>query len=86
MDPRTDSNDVRALPEYLSKCSTKHVNQTCRYYVADKAATEQTFSDGWLRTGDILRVDENQNFWVTDRLKEVFISSSLDVMISLTVV
>ncbi|GAM37147.1 hypothetical protein TCE0_022f06816 [Talaromyces pinophilus] len=40
-------------------------------YVADKAATEQTFSDGWLRTGDILRVDENQNFWVTDRLKEM---------------
>uniref|UniRef100_A0A093VQE6 4-coumarate--CoA ligase-like 9 n=1 Tax=Talaromyces marneffei PM1 TaxID=1077442 RepID=A0A093VQE6_TALMA len=40
-------------------------------YVADKAATEQTFSDGWLKTGDILRVDEHQNFWVTDRLKEM---------------
>lgn len=75
MDPRTDSDDVRApqnifhspVPELL-------INQTCRGYVADKAATEQTFSDGWLRTGDILRVDENQNFWVTDRLKEVILS------------
>lgn len=40
-------------------------------YVGDKEATEHTFSDGWLRTGDILKVDEHQNFWVTDRLKEM---------------
>ncbi|KAL4861976.1 hypothetical protein BDV12DRAFT_179558 [Aspergillus spectabilis] len=40
-------------------------------YVGDRKATEQTFSDGWLRTGDILTIDERQNFWVTDRLKEM---------------
>ncbi|CRG86149.1 hypothetical protein PISL3812_03152 [Talaromyces islandicus] len=40
-------------------------------YIGDKAATEQTFSDGWLRTGDILKIDDQQNFWVTDRLKEM---------------
>ncbi|CAI7673267.1 unnamed protein product [Penicillium manginii] len=40
-------------------------------YVSDREATNQTFSEGWIRTGDILKIDENQNFWVTDRLKEV---------------
>ncbi|KAL2851550.1 amp dependent CoA ligase [Aspergillus pseudoustus] len=40
-------------------------------YVSDANATAQTFSDGWLRTGDILTIDEKQNFWVTDRLKEM---------------
>ncbi|KAL2218109.1 putative amp dependent CoA ligase [Thermoascus aurantiacus ATCC 26904] len=30
-----------------------------------------TFAGEWLRTGDISKVDENNNFWVTDRLKEM---------------
>lgn len=46
-----------------------------RGYVNDPVATDKTFTDGWIRSGDILRMDKNQNFWVTDRLKEVrFIS------------
>lgn len=40
-------------------------------YIKNEKATSETIRDGWLRTGDILRVDENNNFWVTDRLKEV---------------
>jgi hypothetical protein len=42
-----------------------------RGYINDPEATAATFSEGWLRTGDIMRMDEDQNFWVTDRLKEV---------------
>lgn len=42
-------------------------------YLGDEQATRETFSpDGqWLRTGDIMRVDGNNNFWITDRLKEL---------------
>lgn len=40
-------------------------------YVGDNAATRNTFSGAWLRTGDIMRVDQNGNFWITDRLKEM---------------
>ncbi|KAL3474066.1 amp dependent CoA ligase [Aspergillus californicus] len=40
-------------------------------YVSDSDATEATFSEGWIRTGDILKIDEHHNFWVTDRLKEM---------------
>lgn len=43
-----------------------------RGYINDAPATAATFSsDGWLRTGDIMRVDADGDFWVTDRLKEV---------------
>ncbi|KAJ6095922.1 AMP dependent CoA ligase [Penicillium sp. IBT 16267x] len=41
-------------------------------YINDSEATAKTFSnDGWIKSGDILKIDENQNFWVTDRLKEM---------------
>lgn len=41
-------------------------------YVGDKKATEQTIdSDGWLHTGDIGYYDEEFNFFVVDRIKEL---------------
>ncbi|KAL4943487.1 hypothetical protein BDV06DRAFT_234589 [Aspergillus oleicola] len=40
-------------------------------YINDPTSTKNTFSDGWLRTGDILRIDKQGDFWVTDRLKEM---------------
>jgi feruloyl-CoA synthase len=46
-----------------------------RGYVNDKAATEASFIDGWLKTGDIGKMDLDQNIWITDRLKEVCASA-----------
>ncbi|KAJ5589784.1 AMP dependent CoA ligase [Penicillium hetheringtonii] len=40
-------------------------------YVNDPKATAETFTDGWIRSGDILKMDKNQNIWITDRLKEM---------------
>ncbi|MFC4463772.1 AMP-binding protein [Streptomyces xiangluensis] len=41
-------------------------------YLDNPAATAETLvADGWLRTGDIVKVDESGNFWVVDRLKEL---------------
>ncbi|MFC6064056.1 AMP-binding protein [Streptomyces ochraceiscleroticus] len=40
-------------------------------YLADSEATAATLTDGWLRTGDIARVDDQGNFFVVDRLKEL---------------
>jgi long-subunit acyl-CoA synthetase (AMP-forming) len=42
-----------------------------RGYAGNEEATRNTFSGSWLRTGDIMKVDEQGNFYVTDRLKEV---------------
>lgn len=41
-------------------------------YLDNPAATADTLVEGgWLRTGDIVRIDEAGNFWVVDRLKEL---------------
>ena len=47
-----------------------------RGYFNNEEATRETYVGEWLRTGDIMRVDENDNFWVTDRLKEVCINTA----------
>jgi acyl-CoA synthetase (AMP-forming)/AMP-acid ligase II len=41
------------------------------YLNNDEATAETLLDDGWLRTGDIGRVDENGFFYVVDRLKEL---------------
>ena len=44
-------------------------------YHKDEAATKEVMSDGWLRTGDIGRMEENFLF-ITDRKKELIITSA----------
>ena len=46
--------------------------QVMKGYLNNPAATSETLAaDGWLRTGDIGRVDENGFFFIVDRLKEL---------------
>ncbi|KAG9605991.1 acyl-CoA synthetases/AMP-acid ligases II, partial [Aureobasidium melanogenum] len=40
-------------------------------YRGDDKATKDSFHDGWLCTGDILRVDQDGFFWFMDRKKEM---------------
>lgn len=41
-------------------------------YLNDEAATKATITkDGWLKTGDIAYFDEDLDFYITDRLKEL---------------
>jgi acyl-CoA synthetase (AMP-forming)/AMP-acid ligase II len=46
--------------------------QVMRGYMNDDVATLATLdADGWLRTGDLVRFDEDGNLFVVDRLKEL---------------
>jgi acyl-CoA synthetase (AMP-forming)/AMP-acid ligase II len=41
------------------------------YLEKPKATAETITEDGWLRTGDMARVDQGGNFYIVDRLKEL---------------
>lgn len=49
-------------------------------YYRNEEATRNTISkDGWLHTGDIARMDENENIFLVDRLKELIKVKGLQV-------
>lgn len=41
--------------------------------------TEAVFTDGWFRTGDVVRMDEAGYFYIVDRIKEMIIVSGFNV-------
>ena len=48
-------------------------------YYNNEVATQETLRDGWLHTGDIARMDDNENFYIVDRLKELIKVKGLQV-------
>ena len=48
-------------------------------YWGDPETTAATIVDGWLRTGDIGKVDERGNLTFVDRLKDMIISGGLNI-------
>lgn len=45
--------------------------QVMQGYLNNEEATRETLVDGWLRTGDVARIDENGHTFIVDRAKEV---------------
>lgn len=50
-----------------------------RGYLFDEETTANTLHDGFLRTGDIARVDKEGFYWIVGRKKEMFISGGENV-------
>lgn len=57
--------------------------QVMKGYHNNPEETAKTFVDGWLRTGDMVFYDENELFYVTDRLKELIKVRSLKNILSI---
>ncbi|HZK19020.1 MAG TPA: AMP-binding protein, partial [Clostridia bacterium] len=48
-------------------------------YYNDPEATEQAFTDGWYKTGDVARVDEDGYLYIVDRLKDMIVTGGENV-------
>jgi fatty-acyl-CoA synthase len=48
-------------------------------YWRDPMQTEQIFAGGWLRTGDLARMDEDGYYYLVDRAKDMYISGGENV-------
>lgn len=53
--------------------------QVMKGYHNNPAATAEALVDGWLRTGDIARMDEDGYFYIVDRIKDMIISGGYNV-------
>jgi acyl-CoA synthetase (AMP-forming)/AMP-acid ligase II len=51
-----------------------------RAYYRDSAASESTWRDGWLLSGDLGRVDADDHLWVVGRQKEMIIRGGHNVV------
>jgi long-chain acyl-CoA synthetase len=49
------------------------------YYGNDEATKEATTADGWLRTGDLGRMDKDGYFYVVDRKKDLIITGGFNI-------
>lgn len=43
----------------------------CNSYLNNPKANQETFADGWVRTGDEVIIKKNGDIFVVDRLKEI---------------
>ena len=48
-------------------------------YWNDAQATQAAIRDGWLHTGDVAYFDDDGDYWIVDRLKDMFISGGENV-------
>jgi long-chain acyl-CoA synthetase len=70
--PMDDSVQVRISDEGEIQFKSKGLMKG--YYLNDEK-TAEVFDDGWYRTGDSGKFDEEGNLWVTGRISEVFKTS-----------
>ena len=68
---RIDQPDAGGVGEVLAKGAN-----VMKGYFANERATEEALNDGWLRTGDLGRLDDEGNLFIVGRLKEIIVDSN----------
>ncbi|RMF00143.1 MAG: AMP-dependent synthetase, partial [Bacteroidetes bacterium] len=73
-----DEQGQRVAPHTTGELQLKGPMTTPGYW-RNAEATAQSFQDGWFRTGDLVREDEEGFLYVVDRIKNMFISGGENV-------
>ena len=73
-----DMNDVKPGSDQVGEIVLRG-NTVMKGYWKDPETTKETFRGGWLHTGDLARVDEDGNIYITDRQKDMIISGGKNV-------
>ena len=77
---RIQDAEGRVLPAGAEgEIAVRGPNVMAGYWNAPEATAEALRDDGWFRTGDAGRMDEQGRFWFTDRLKHVIISGGENI-------
>lgn len=66
-----DTKMLGVGPNVVGELWTRGPHVMKGYHNNEKATRETITPDGWLKTGDIGYYDENHEFYITDRLKEL---------------
>ena len=73
-----DEKGNRVAPGVIAEIQIKGPAVTPGYW-RDPEATEHAFLNGWFRTGDAARIDEDGSIYIVDRYKDVYISGGENV-------
>lgn len=73
-DENDDDVSVNEIGEILIKGPGNMVG-----YYQDEQTTNESFINGWLKTGDLARYDEDGYIWVVDRAKDMIISGGVNI-------
>lgn len=78
-DVRIQATDGSEVPRGDEGEITVRGPNTLLEYLKNPKATKDTFRDGWLRTGDLARMDSDGYVFVTGRLKELIIKGGENI-------
>ena len=73
-----NKNMASVDPNQIGELLIKGPNVTPGYWKNDKATTE-AFDQGWLKTGDLAKFDEDGFVFIVDREKDMYISGGENV-------
>jgi acyl-CoA synthetase (AMP-forming)/AMP-acid ligase II len=73
-----DDDGKEVAPGEVGEISVRSVNNMAQYWGLPKE-TAETLVDGWVRTGDVARRDEEGYLYIVDRKKDVIITGAFNV-------
>ena len=80
VDARVIGADNNALsPNEVGELVLRGPSQSSGYYNNIRETEAATDSDGWFRTGDLAKVDEDGYFYILDRKQEMYISGGKNI-------